>query len=349
MDVQQPNKDSDTLEEPIIERLDDTPVEPAVENNESQVVPVKKSSKKKLTIALVVFVLLVIAAVIAFIVFNSYSNKKSDTTKPVAATHFASPEVLVTQAKATLDGAIVPAETMNGLGGTTASGFSTYSYPAYQVEGKAFKNLPESGTGAGYSGELSTAETNYKELVKFFETNHFTLSNESKDATGPISGSNEVTFNSYAEYSSDDILCAIWNADASQTPLKTYIASIGCANKDSYKKAANSLQPFYDGYTKQNATRKNLVFGDPVAAEGQDGYKNAVLYQEDPAEVDTSDDRAYFNGLYYQAPGSSEWKFFTGVGTGSLVNCTEFNSDVLKKAFHNLSCYDTAAKTTAKV
>lgn len=348
MDTQQPNKDTDTTEKPIIERLEETPESPSAVPV-TQPLPAKKSSKKRLVVLVAVVVVLVIAAALTAILFLNKKTTKTTTNAPIAATHFASPDILVTQAKTSLSGAIVPTPTMNGLGGTTADGFSTYSYPAYQVEGKSFKNLPESGTGAGYSGELSIAEANYKELVKFFEANHFKASNTSKDTTGPISSSNDVTFHSYAEYSSDNLLCAIWNADASQTPLKTYIASIGCASKDSYQKAANSLQPFYDGYTKQNATHKNLVFGDPVAAEGQDGYKNAVLYQEDPAEIDTSEDRAYFNGLYYQAPGSSEWKFFTGVGTGSLLNCTEFNTDILKKAFHNLNCYNTTAKATAKV
>lgn len=311
----------------------------------------KKPSSRKKWLVIVVVLLLIAAIAGAVYYFVSLANSSKETNKtPVAqATKFSSPNALVTTAAAPLEGQMLDTKTATGLGGVTPNGVSTYSLPAYQVDGKKFKNQPVEGSGAGYYGNSATAKANYTLLTNFFKNNHFTQVTSRSDGTGPLSASSEVTFVSYTEYGSDDMLCAVWNADATQTELKAYVASIGCATKESYKKAADTLDPFYTAYTKQNKDAANLVFGDPVLSNGKDGYKNVVMYQEDPRQVDSDADRAYFSGFYYQAPNSNEWTFFTGVGISNLLSCSAFNTSVLKQAFSGLNCYDDATKKSSTV
>jgi hypothetical protein len=144
------------------------------------------------------------------------------------------------------------------------------------------------------------------------------------------------------------MICALSRVDASATSLANYVSGVGCAAKTSYKEVAAAVQPFYSSYIDGiDHPSENLVFGNPYIYDGADGYKNAVLYQEDASVAATDKDQTFFNGLYYKAPNDKGWTYFKG--TRSMLACTAYTVDAVKKAFKGQPCYDQTAKKETTV
>lgn len=249
----------------------------------------------------------------------------------------------------TLQGRQLQAVSRSGLGGITADGYMAFSAPAYKIANTKFDVLPKESMGAGYVSNSITAEKNYQTLMGFFTGNKFVKQpSDTSSGKGYLSLSDLVTIVDYAVYESNDVVCDIWRADATSTVIGNHVTSIACASKTSYASAAAELQPFYDSYIKAGTEQTDhLVFGNITGGSGADGYQNAVLYQEDLGQVESGNDTAFFNGLYYKAAGDKEWTYFTGVR--GVLSCADFNSDLLRKAFRGYECYDEAKGAYANV
>ncbi len=294
---------------------------------------------------LLILLVAVLAGVVVWAVYYFVTlNATPKETAKDSPTRFASAKALIDQATPNLKGEAIDVYISNGLGGKTVDGLGVYGMASEKVGGRKYANLPAKSTGAGYKGNSEISSKNYDALVTFFKNNHFNQVDSGKNASGPISWTSaDVSYVSYATYSSDDVLCMIWHADASQTSLASHITSIGCGDKSSYDEAAKALDPFFAAYTKGEADPSNdIVLGMPENGNGTDGYKHAILLQEDPSQLDQQ-----FEALYFQAPGQTEWTYFTGAH--GIVSCSEFNTDILKKAFHGIACYDDAAKKNSTV
>lgn len=291
-----------------------------------------KSKMTKLIIFIVVAVLLIVATtVIAYLLLSDKnSGKVTGVQTPV---EFATTNELVSNAVSKLDGSLLHNAYMDGLGGKTTNGFGTYGVAEYKVGERKFNNLPAESFGYGYVGNSDTASSDYTKLVDFFIQHHYRKVNSGNNQPGKIVlNSEDIEYVSFATYESDNDLCMIWHADASSTPLGNHIASIGCATKNSYKVAAKALDTYYSAYVKSVSNpSSDIVLGVSAIEEGDDGYKHALIFQNDPSESEQQ-----FIGHYYKEPAKKEWTYLTGSYEPLL--CSDFNTDVLKKSFKGVEC-----------
>lgn len=296
-----------------------------------------------------IFTLIAIGLVAFFMVVLPRMTAKPQPTGISAATHFVSPQALVDQITPELTGKMMDVQTVSGLGGLTAKGYVAFSPPAYSPSGVKFAAMPTESVGVALQSGALIAEENYADLTNFFVHNKF---KQVQDRKGPayVTSTEKAMTVHYAAYESNEILCAVWHADASQTSLKDHVASMGCASKASYKMAAEQLKPFYAAYTKDaDQPKSDLVFGDAVINDGGDGYKNATVYQEDQSQGGDDDGATlFFRVLYYKSPASKEWTAFTGI-RGGTPECSMYSNDILKTAFKGYECYDEVKKEYKKV
>ena len=319
----------------------------------------KSDRKKKWLIVAIVSVVGVAVIAYAYLYLTTLVFVKRpdvNTLQPVygieVATKFESPRALVEKASADLGG-IVRLATVNGYVGLDEQGVDVYKLPYYAVSGSPFKNLPSEGSGVAYKGDSSQSEINYTKLFNFFKLNNFKILTSTINEESFITNSAKVPFTNYAVYESKEMVCSIWQADVSSilTPGDNLV-SVGCADVANYKTAADDLSPFYDSYAKANPKHSdNILLGSPEVFNSTGGYKFATLYQEDERGP-SSPAASNFIGLYYQAPGSSKWKFFnsqSAASDGKPLQCSAYNTPELKKAFSGNSCYDDAARKNATV
>lgn len=297
--------------------------------------------KRLLYVVLVATIVAVVATVYVLSFALSQANKKS-TDDLAASTYFKSPTLLVDSAKTAAGGQVLQTAISNGLGGKTLDGYGTYGVPAYRVSNRDYVNLPTQSHGIGYKGSAETEAANYKAFISFFQKNKFKLVSSGQDKAGPLSyGDNLVNYINYATYESKNMLCMIWHADATGTEIASHVSSIGCADKADYEKAAKELDPFFAAYiVGVGKSSKDLTLGFPYVEDGASGYKHAVLFVQDPTLLDGKQSE----GLFYRAASDKDWRFF--INARGVLNCTDYSTDVLKKAFTNLPCYEGGVEKT---
>ena len=308
-----------------------------------EVVQKNKSLKnnKWFWIGLVAFVLL-LAGLTYFLVMMIVPKTADSDDSLSKSTRFASSKALVEIASPELRGATVNIASYDGQGGKTAEGLGAYGIASYTTGGRKYSNLPTNSYGSSYKGDSQQASRNYETLVAFFKKNKFKEISSGTDASGPIAWTSaNIKYISFATYESVNLVCMIWHADATATLFASHVTSLGCADKESYAKAAERLDEFYAAYTKgESDPADRIVLGDPRSGDSNTkGYRVAVVYQEDPSQLDVQ-----FEGLYLKKPGEKDWTYF--MGSQGWLDCTEFNTDDFKKAFSGFNCYD---KPTDKV
>lgn len=299
-------------------------------------------SKRTVVVIGIVVGIIVIAALALWFAYSMLNKATTPTNDYANATHFNSSTELITLATASAKGEELDATKNDGLGGTTDDGYIIYSYPSLKIDGYDYRVQPLKGEGRGYSGDSITAAEDYDTFVKFFTDNHYAKTSSINDNNGYISSKDSVTFIAYATYESADTICSVWHADASQTGLKNHIASVGCADKASYNESALQVKPFYTAYkSTTKASANELIFGTINSSDAKDGYKNAVVYQDDAtiATKANNNERTFFHGLYTSAPGSSSWTYVDKY-KDELPVCSIFKTDDLKKAFSGTRCTD---------
>jgi len=305
-----------------------------------------KGSKRRVWIAVgALMIILLIAAVVAYYLLSQHAAKNKEATQP---TKFASTTNIINDIDVKLDGTILHATNVEGLGGKTEEGYAAFSFPVYEVPGKNYLTTPTTGEGQGVLSDEQTATENYTALRAFFAEHHFTAldTNDGNGIPAFLSGDNDVKLASYGVYESDDKRCVIWRMDVSKVLPGNNVTSVGCANKSDYKKMADDLQPFATAYGKDKTISK-LVFGPSSTSEGTDGYVNASVYQEVRYSDKTYKDIEGARGFYYKAPATDQWKVFSM--SRGLLACADFADDVAKKAFHGLDCYDVDGKKESTV
>lgn len=313
-------------------------------------VPLKRS--KKPLIALTAIVVLV-AGIAAWYFLVFLPSQAKDDKEATTATQFESTKALVGQISPDLKGSSVSIREATGVSAVDSEGNYVYGAPVYKPNGFAYGSLPLEVEGVAYVGNSDVSSKNYELLKRFFEDNNFTKRFSTANVPGYISDTDDaVNYIAYAEYESNKFLCSVYHADATSISLKGHVVSMGCADKASYVQAAKGLQPIYEAYRKgEKDVSDKLVFGFVREKSGADGFKYAVIYQEDEnvSFVGREDSPAALTGLYYQAPGQSDWTYFMITPVDSQPSCASYNSDVLKKAFSGHQCYDEAAKKDSTV
>lgn len=313
----------------------------------------KRSKKPVIVIILAILLLLAATAAWYFLIHLPSQTKEDSKDGLAAATQFESATTLVNQVSPSLKGAVVDVREATGVSAVDDDGNYAYGAPIYKPSGALFGSLPLTVVGSGHLGNSVIANENYESLKDFFEENKFVKRFSAANEPGFVSDTDApVTYNAYAEYESGTILCTIYNADATATSMKSHIASIGCAEKESYKQAAEALKPIHDAYLKgESGVSSNLVFGFLREEQGANGYKYVTIYQEDDKAsfVGRDDDPESLTGLYYQAPGASEWTYFMITPVDSQPSCASYNSEVLKTAFRGHECFDEATRKDSTV
>lgn len=322
---------------------------PMSSNNKS---PLSKLKKKKVWIPAVVAVVLLL--VLLFVPLVPRKLPKVSELRPITlsdvsiATKFESPQKLVQQATQDLDGRVKEATDNKGSYGLDAGGLAVYKLPYHALQGQQFSVQPTEAYGVAFDGGIDQSDVNYQKLAKFFDANHFVRLASNDGQKGYIGESKAVTFESYAAYVSGEQLCAIWRAEITKTPEITQRVSVGCAMLENYAKAAGSVAPFYDSYSKTDGKHDSLlVFGAPDIAQGANGYQRAALYQEDSHGADQANSGKYaFQAIYYKAPNSKTWQYFgrVSIDTDETIECSKVNTGVLRQAFSGMGCYDQATK-----
>ncbi len=319
-------------------------------------VPRKPQNPKRtgmMIIALGLFVIIVIAIGIVIAVFMSKAEKHAngDTSPFAETTRFASPKELTAAVEPDLRGAVVAVQAATGVSAVDGDGIYAYGAPAYKEGDMKFNVLPLAITGSAYKSDLATAKANYAALEKFFETNKFKKKFSSTNAPGAASDVEQaVNYVAYAEYESSNILCSIRHADATTTKAASHIASIGCADKESYGQAAKVLQPFYAAYVGAGSdVSKNLVFGFLRETSGSDGYKHTEIYQEDDNQYAEGQDVKPFTGLYYQRSGDKAWTYFSITPVDTTLYCEAYTTPALKSAFKGYECFDNPSQQDSVV
>lgn len=320
---------------------------PEVPASENTVHAKKKSLKNNKWFWVGLVAALVVLAGVAYVIVTMLlpkpvEDKDADLSQ---ATHFASPQALVEKVKPELRGPVVEIATLDGLGGHTSDLHLVYSVPSHQVDGRKFINFPMASFGTSYKGDAKQAEKNFAALTKFFTDNKFKQYETGKDTSGLIAwGEEPVSYINSAVYESGNLLCEIDHVDATNSPLKAHISSVGCGDKASYAKAAEGLQQYYDAYVEgEDKLSDAIILGRPSTGDSMTaGYKVAVVYTEDTGALDGP-----FEGQYFKKPGDSKWTYFNG--SDGLFNCADYNTDDLKNAFSGFACYDEATDSEKTV
>lgn len=299
---------------------------------------------KRVALALLMIVA-VIGLAYAAVLIQQKSVQQNDKKQ---ATQYESPNKLVSSIAPYLKGKSPNISAVNSLGGSTASGTLLYVLPPSKPAGVQFYVLPLQSAGAGAVADSIVSTENYKQLVKFFTDNHFGLVKNENGNSQPLSLSRDMVVVSYAVYESPNYLCSVSHVDASGTELANHLVGLGCADKASYASAAKNLAAFYNTYKGSNSNvTANIVLGMLTQKEQTNGDSYAILYQEDAKNAASTDGTQYFNGYYYKASSDQSWKLLKS--TNVAIDCSEFNSGVLKKAFSGVDCYSSTSQALGKV
>lgn len=230
-----------------------------------------------------------------------------------------------------------------GVGGTTRDGLVAYMAAPYKTPGSPFFVLPAESTGSAYAGDSEEASSDYSRFKDFLKNKGFTYSYGDKELSRPaiLDGSTETVI-SQESYESERFVCLIQHSDASLTLLARHIASIACAEKNSYSAATTVLKHLYDAYSGTSSSTTGFVIGLMNSGIGKDGYEYVITYQEDPSANDD-----YMLGYYYKKSTDKTWKYHKSFQ--EQPHCSDFDDMTLKMAFSGVECIDQVSSQKRKV
>ncbi len=312
---------------------------------------VRRHESRRLFWVALLLILVVVVAAASMLLFVVLQQAKKPTTDPLAAaTHFDSAQKLIETVQPYLAGKVMEVKASSGVSALDVNGYYVYGAPIFKEDDSKFSVLPTTVTGSGFISDSTQANTNYESLADFFTTNKFVERLSQANVKGTVSDTDEdIEYIKYAEYESSAQLCAIRHADATPTKLAAHIVSVGCADKASYADAAKALQPFYNSYIEGNSeVASNLVFG-LLQKGGSGGYNYQLLYQEDAGKFSDGEKMTSLIGYYYKKSNDANWTYLTSTRVDEVPYCSEFKTDVLKKAFKDVDCYDDQSQKESTV
>lgn len=288
--------------------------------------PTKKSHKKAIVISLVALLLIGAAVASYFIFFQPKttttatvpSNEKVEEVKPdTYDSQSLIEEVRIAQAK--LTDTYPQSETTSGE--TNFSPAYKYGDAAYYVRGNFGESVSVLNTTATELSELSTdplTKAAVAAAVAVLDSHTSLIKTSSSSLT---------------IYQSDTAVCTVTTVDH---PVVTT-----CADTKMYKIEAEKIKPFAEAYAKVTESEEvsKTVFTRPAITEKSDGYANASVSM---SGVDTI---GGFAGLYYAKGGV--WTYWKG--SQELIECSEYSTFVLQKAFEGTRCYDSTIENDATV
>lgn len=293
----------------------------------------KRRSRPGLVLLLCLLMALVGAAA-GILVYKGYFEKQTSTTTtsaPVATTAPAtsvdtqSASTIVTSAKSSLKGTVVPVTIDSDGFATTTDNMSAYSVPYYQPAGYAFYTTPKTYEGVETaSSSQATSDADIAAIHRLLATNNLSATATNFDPE------NKITISS--DYFGSNTICRDKQSTLDYKQGK-YQVSIACANVSSYVDNAKSLAPLYTVYkaAHKDIDQPGLLFGKVVTASSKTtGYQTA--------QTTTGSVYAPAGGsvaFFYQTPDKT-WHYFTN--TQSVLQCSDYNTADLKKAYLGQQC-----------
>jgi len=186
-----------------------------------------------------------------------------------------------------------------------------------------------------------------KSLYQYFVTDQkATVDTLIGDTPLVTMGIDTETVNSY-RINAADYTCSLFRSDvlASKAPFASIGSEIDitCSTQEEFVKNAKTQLPFYTAISSDKTyTADVTVLGAPV-------IKDAKTTNYKTAQVGIGSQLALVGGaagLFYQTP-DGVWHFF--VGTQSELNCSQYSTTDLKKAYLGEQCYDEAKKADSTV
>ncbi len=210
------------------------------------------------------------------------------------------------------------------------------SGPAFQPSGYEFWVQPST-----YYGVIATSSTDV--LVKnldmvdtYFTDKDYNVAQADPQADFPLN--KEIT------YDSKEVVCGITSYDPPQGDASDPWMNVVCEDMSDILATAKEAEPFAVVYAAStNEPLADTSFSQVVIDESPvEGYRNATvaISQSGFGRV------GGFAGLFYQVP-DGEWQYFKG--TQETVDCKEYNTDDLKKAFASQNCYDSESNTSSAI
>ncbi len=138
-----------------------------------------------------------------------------------------------------------------------------------------------------------------------------------------------------ADYSHPDVLCQITTTRSADSNAPQLLEA-KCLDIEAYLEVASTQRPFYNVYSPAQATSSEVAFtGKPeVKASATPGYQLAELPVSSIANGQIVS--ASVRAMFYQPP-SGIWYYFKDRAQ-KLIECEQYNTDVLKNAYVGQPC-----------
>lgn len=207
-----------------------------------------------------------------------------------------------------------------------------FNAPSVKVAGADFYVTTSSATevaGVRHTIGASQSIVDVASVGKLLSDKGFTVKNFDDPNPG----------DTYSVYSHADVVCSVENTAGSNTAA-AHTVTVVCYDMVDYEALTTSLKPFATAYL---AAEKAQGRGDSVRFSGKPvikdsktpGYKLTTIGTS--GYDGTSVNVGGFVSLFYQTP-DGVWHFFKGAQ--SVLNCSDYNTQDLKKAYLGEQCGD---------
>lgn len=302
--------------------------EDSAKNSSSPDVFAKPPKKKGLLVILVIVLVLLLAGAAA--AYFLYFQPKTDTadTKKTDTTNTDNSQTTTTTTPSDSDD---PALAWSTKIKSDITSQLTSTYPAIKITDSTVvplykapnTNYYVSGDGFGKSFLIETGLTSTPNDEQTTANN--AILKVINDTFGTDTNLTVTSTSVNKFYQNTDFICSV-TIDIS--PISLY-----CANIADYASLVSEVAPFAAAYYASDEGKNSvgtISFSKPEITNKTDGYKNAKL------GIGPIEGMGGFMGLFYST--ASAWTYFTG--TQAVLECSQFNTHDLQKAFENEDCYD---------
>jgi len=294
-----------------------TPVDPIV----SAPVVEPKKGHKGLVATIIVLVLLLLAAA-GYIVYTTFFQTKADETSNTTTT---TQQTATTAPNAQAIVEKVRTAVKDGLTQTLPSmtiADTTYA-PAYKADGAPYAvNSSTLGYGLNVTPEPTSTTSDLSSSTKVEQV----IADSFTAQTGFTKSSQDWQ----TTYQNNAVICAV---SVSSSPV-----SLSCADKSAYSDLVKTVNPFATAYLASADGKKygeGILLSEPKITEKASGYSSATV-----SMGNTQSPVGGYAGLFYAKDGT--WTYWRG--TQSVIDCADYNTHDLQKAFEGDACYNSVTK-----
>ncbi len=285
------------------------------------IVPPPKKSNKGLIVLIITLVVLLLGALgtIAYLLFFQPKDTSTKDTTTTQQTTNDTAQKLADKVEAAINEQLKTTYPNLKVSEGTGS-------PAYKADGKDYAVY---GNDFGVSLSVDTNPTAYD------QTGQVAIERIIKETLDGEASLTSKSTDWQITYQSTDAICT--------TSLGSSPVSLSCANTADYSALIKQMEPFAKAYfasAEGKINKTGVAFATPTITKKATSFSNAVV-----AIGSTESPVGGFAGLFYAK--DANWTYWRG--TQSIINCKDYNTNDLQRAFEGDTCYDTKAKASATV